>query len=296
MRYALTHATEYTYADEVSASYGRAHLLPRTQPGQRVLQAALSITPAPADSAEHTDFFGNRSSYFAVRQAHTVLEVISRAVLHIDRLPVDVAMLNTLTWEQVRDRLGPTDSARQYLLASRQIRVVRAVSEYAQAVFTTGRPFGDAISALSSQIFHDFEYKAGSTTVRSTLSEVLQQRSGVCQDFAHLAVGCLRSQGLAARYVSGYLETLPPPGQPKLQGADASHAWVSVLLPGHGWIDFDPTNNQFVDHRYLVLAHGRDYSDVPPLKGVIITDAESSTMNVRVDVTPLPDELPEEGF
>ncbi|SDJ28055.1 Transglutaminase-like enzyme, putative cysteine protease [Frankineae bacterium MT45] len=287
MRYSLTHSTTYTYDDEVTTSYGRAHLLPRDLPGQAVLSAELSVTPEPAETREHLDFFGNRSSYFVVRQAHTVLVVTSRCQLEIDRPEVHVAGLNSVTWEQARDGLAGNDLSRQYLLASRQISTAGDVSRYAAEIFTPGRPLGESIVDLTARIHHDFKYKTGSTTVRSTLTEVLANRSGVCQDFAHLAVGCLRSVGLAARYVSGYLETAPPPGMQRLQGADASHAWASVLLPGSGWVDIDPTNNQFVDHRYLILAHGRDYSDVPPLKGVIMTDAKSSTMQVSVDVAPL---------
>ncbi|SOD73410.1 transglutaminase-like putative cysteine protease [Jatrophihabitans sp. GAS493] len=287
MRYSLTHTTTYTYDDEVTASYGRAHLLPHDLTGQAVLSADLVVSPEPAETREHVDFFGNRSSYFVVREAHTILNVTSRCVLEISRPAVDVTTLNGVSWEQARDGLAGNDPARQYLLPSRQIATAGDVSQYAGAIFTPGRPFGEAIADLTSRIYHDFKYKSGSTTVRSTLTEVLANRSGVCQDFAHLAVGCLRSVGLAARYVSGYLETVPPPGKQKLQGADASHAWASVLLPGSGWVDIDPTNNQFVDHRYLILAHGRDYSDVPPLKGVIMTDAKNSSMRVSVDVTPL---------
>jgi transglutaminase-like putative cysteine protease len=159
------------------------------------------------------------------------------------------------------------------------------VRDYASSSFEPGRAIGAVLRDLCSRIHRDFEYRSGSTTVATTVAELLRRRFGVCQDFSHLAVSCLRSAGLTTRYVSGYLETKPPRGRPKLLGADASHAWASVLVPQAGWVDVDPTNDQFVDDRYVVLAHGRDYDDVPPLKGVILSDASYSTMGVSVDVT-----------
>jgi transglutaminase-like putative cysteine protease len=207
----------------------------------------------------------------------------------VDRAAASPDVLDAVSWEQARDGLVADVEARGFVLTSPLVRPTGAVNEYAAQTFTPGRPLGSAVAELCHRIYTDFEYASGSTSVRTTLGEVMHRRKGVCQDFAHLAVGCLRTTGLAARYVSGYLETQPPPGKPKLQGADASHAWASLFVPGAGWIDVDPTNDQFTDARYIVVGWGRDYTDVPPLKGVILTDAEKSTMKVSVDVTRIAD-------
>jgi transglutaminase-like putative cysteine protease len=284
-RYLLVHRTEYSYDDEVTTSYGRAHLVPRDVDGQRCVNNAIDTEPVAAEKRAHVDFFGNRSTYFVVTEPHRSLLVTATSTVLVDRQPVDQARLDGLSWERARDALDPFDEALGFTLPSPLVDLVPAVARYAAAVFTPDRPLGAALVDLLARISSDFEYRTGTTTVRTTLPEVLAKRSGVCQDFAHLTVGCLRSVGLAARYVSGYLETSPPPGEPKLLGADASHAWVSVLVPGVGWVDLDPTNNQFVDDRYVVAAYGRDYTDVPPLKGVIVTDAKHSTLRVSVDLS-----------
>jgi transglutaminase-like putative cysteine protease len=163
------------------------------------------------------------------------------------------------------------------------------VAEFAHDLLRPARSLDEVVVDLLDRIRHGFAYVSGATTVTTTLPEVLAAREGVCQDFAHLAVASLRAVGLAARYVSGYLETRPPPGQPRLIGADASHAWASVFAPGLGWVDFDPTNHKFVDDSYVVVAIGRDYSDVPPLKGVIFSESTENTLQVSVDMAPLVD-------
>jgi len=283
--YRVAHTTEYSYSDYVSASYGRAHLLPRRSDGQQVLATTIQIDPGPDELRSHTDFFGNHSTYYCVRTPHQRLRVVASSDVAIERRAASSEELNSITWEEARDHLGEDVQARAFTVNSPLITVTRSVASYAAASFTDGRPLGDAINDLMARIHHDVEYVAGATNVKTTLGEVLRGRRGVCQDFAQLTVGCLRSAGVPARYVSGYLETTPPPGQPKLQGADASHAWAAVRVPGLDWVDLDPTNNQLVDDRYVVSAWGRDYSDVPPLKGVILTQAEKSAMEVRVDVT-----------
>jgi transglutaminase-like putative cysteine protease len=283
-RYRVVHRTEYKYSAEVTRSYGHANLMPRDTDGQRRLSSELTSEPTAAELHEHTDFFGNTSAYFAVYEPHTELTVIATSEVDISRTTVAPADLDNLDWTSARERLASDIEARSFLIGSPLVRLTEAVADYAAAVFRPGTGLGSAISALTSKIYHDFEYLPGATSVRTTLGEILKSRQGVCQDFAHLAVGCLRSVGLPARYVSGYLETQPPPGQPKLQGADASHAWAEVLVPGSGWIGLDPTNDQFVGPSYVITAWGRDYSDVPPLTGVIITDAKSSSMRVSVDV------------
>jgi transglutaminase-like putative cysteine protease len=284
-RYELVHQTRYEYEATVERSYGRAHLRPGDVPGQHCVSCELEISPAPADISEHTDYFGNISTFYLVRRPHTSLVVTARSVLEVERAPVDLATLDRQPWENVRTRLAQHIAVGEYRLPSPRIRPSTEVADYARTIFTPGRPIAESLDDLVRRIYGDFTYRSGATTVRSTLTQLLEQREGVCQDFAHLAVGCLRSVGLAARYVSGYLQTRPAPGTQKLQGADASHAWASVFVPGAGWLDLDPTNNQWIDDRYLVVANGRDYGDVPPLKGIIVTESASSTMTVGVDVT-----------
>ncbi len=280
-RYELTHVTRYAYEQPVFASYGRAHLKPVTDAGQRCLESEVAVTPTPADVGEHVDYFGNTSTFFCVRQPHTTLTVTARSTIDVDRPAV---ALPDQPWEQVRAGLAAHPGAIEFTLPSPRIQTSDVVRAYAASVFTPGRAIEEALRALIDRVHGDFRYKPGSTTVQTTLPELFTLREGVCQDFAHLAVGCLRAVGLSARYVSGYLETQPPPGRPKLRGADASHAWVSVFVPGAGWVDIDPTNDTFIDSRYLVVGWGRDYGDVPPLKGVIMTDSRKSTMQVEVDV------------
>lgn len=291
--YRLTHRTEYGYDDDVFTSYGRAHLIPRHGGGQRRLSAELDIEPTPAELTEHTDFFGNRSTYFSVRTPHRDLVVTSRCVLAIDRPEVDREALRGLRAKSVRDLLADRTErsedlleARPFLLPSPMIGRAPAVAEWASDLLRAGRSLDEVLVDLLARI-GEFAYVSGATDVSTTVTEVLTRREGVCQDFAHLGVAALRAVGLAARYVSGYLETRPPPGRPRLVGADASHAWVSVFAPGVGWVDLDPTNHKFVDDSYVVAAIGRDYGDVPPLRGVIFTESTESTMRVSVDMAPL---------
>jgi transglutaminase-like putative cysteine protease len=288
--YRVVHRTEYRYESEVSSSYGELYVLPRDTPGQVCRSSRVHIEPQPRDYRERSDFYGNRAAYFAVLEPHTRLAVTAESVVDVSRpgsipLPVDQA------WEKLRDRLRlPADNAfdaRDFLLDSPKVVVSPAVAAYAAASFPAGRPLTEALSDLTSRIHADFAYKPGATSVQTTLTELLDHREGVCQDFAHLAVGCLRSVGLAARYVSGYLETTPPPGRPRIVGADVSHAWTSVFVPDAGWVDIDPTNDRFVDDRYVITACGRDYSDVSPLKGVIYTESTTNELHVSVDVAPL---------
>jgi transglutaminase-like putative cysteine protease len=283
--YRITHRTTYGYDDDVGESFGRAHLLPRDRPGQTCLDALVTVTPRPAELREHTDWFGNRATYFAVTQRHRLLAVLAESTVAVAERPAQAA---TPPWEAVRDRLrGATDplllDARAYALPSPRLPVHAEVAAYARASFPAGRPVAEAAVDLCERIHRDFRYVSGSSTVGSTVPELLDRGAGVCQDFAHLAVAGLRAMGLAARYVSGYLETTPPPGRPRMVGADASHAWVSVCT-GADWLDLDPTNDQLADASYVELAHGRDYGDVPPLTGVIFADSTESVMDVAVDM------------
>jgi transglutaminase-like putative cysteine protease len=289
--YQVTHTTEYRYPATVSSSFGQAVILPRDLPSQVCLRRSLVIAPEPHDLRERLDFFGNRVAYFAVLAPHTRLSVTATSLVRVSARPGPDG-LTAPGWEHARDRLRHgselTDrDARQFVLDSPRVSGSPALVEYARPSFRPGRSVLAASVDLSSRIYRDFEFQPGATKVSTTIEEVLQRRAGVCQDFAHLAVGCLRSLGLAARYVSGYLETRPPPGKERLVGADVSHAWMSVFVPGAGWVDLDPTNDKLVDDRYVTTAWGRDYSDVAPLKGVIFTDGDDHRLRVSVDVLPV---------
>lgn len=282
--YQVVHRTDYTYDDVVNESHGRAHLMPRDEPGQRVIMRSVVVDPEPDELHEHLDYYGNRSTYFRLTSKHRSLSVTSSCQVEVERDPVP--------WSAMDDARGAAADdvdllARELLLPSPLIPRSGAVAAYAASALPPGQPVGQALAGLLDRIQADFTYRAGSTTVSTPLEVLLEQRTGVCQDFAHLMIGCLRAAGFSARYVSGYLQTMPPPGQPRLVGADASHAWVSVLVPGLGWIDLDPTNHQQVGQSYVVVARGRDYGDVPPLKGVIFTKSKKSALHVSVDVQPV---------
>jgi len=292
MRYRIVHRTEYEYGSQVAESFNEARMLPRELAGQRCLERHLRIVPAPADYHERDDFFGNRVASFA--HHHPYERLLVEAVSLVETRPaVALDLLAATPWEQVHDRLhhdpDPTCiEARQFVLDSPLVTVTGALRAYAEGSFVPGRPFADAVIDLSSRIHTDFTYKPGSTTLRTAADEALAGRRGVCQDFAHVLIGGIRSMGLAARYVSGYLETRPPAGQPKLVGADASHAWVTAFVPGSGWIGLDPTNDIVPGERHVTTAWGRDYTDVTPLKGVLFTDGGEHELTVAVDVTPVP--------
>jgi transglutaminase-like putative cysteine protease len=291
--YRVTHRTEYGYEREVSESYGQLHLLPRELPGQRLRTAAVAIDPVPEIYRERVDFFGNRTGFFAIHEPHLALTVTATSTVDVDDRTDGLSLFGHRPWEEVSEQIEQRTAAErieavQFTLDSPLVKASDELREYASTAFTPGRPLLEAVASLSSQIYADFEYKPGSTSVNTPLAKVFEQRQGVCQDFAHLGIACLRSLGLPARYVSGYLETDPPPGADKLQGADGSHAWLSVLVPEAGWLDVDPTNDQFVNGRYVVTAHGRDYRDVPPLNGVIYTGGKTKSLQVKVDVVAEP--------
>jgi transglutaminase-like putative cysteine protease len=303
MTFRITHRTTYTYADPVTLGYGVLHMIPRDFPGQVCRSAAVRIDPLPDFYQERPDFFGNRMSYFEIRTSHRELGVVSTSEVEVDT-ESRPAPSGAMAWEEARDRVHPparaTDSdgarggsealdpealdARQYTLDSPLVFPSPALAEYAAGSFTPGRGVMDALVHLAERIHDDFRYEAGVTSVTTTVEEAFEKRAGVCQDFAHVVIGCLRSVGLAARYVSGYLETDPPPGQPRMRGADVSHAWASLFVPGEGWLDVDPTNRQLTNDRYTTTAWGRDYGDVPPLKGVIFTEGAEHDLEVLVDV------------
>ncbi len=292
MPFRIVHQTSYAYESTVSASYGTVHLLPRDTPYQRVVSARMDITPEPNTYSEHADFYGNKVSNFAVLNGHSALTVTATSVVSVTGAPA-LTFGAGPSWESVAESLRTSLDAdlldaRQFVLDSPSSASTSEVRAYALSSLTPGRPLVDVLSDLTGRINADFEYVPGVTDLTTSPDDLLNLRKGVCQDFAHLQIACLRSFGLAARYVSGYLETEPPPGQVRLQGADVSHAWVSAFVPTIGWVDVDPTNNLFVGSRHICTAWGRDYDDVSPLRGVIFTEAKSNTMTVSVDVTSEP--------
>lgn len=289
-RYEVRHVTRYRYEEDVTASFERAMLRPRETPQQRVLEHAIEITPEPDRLDESLDAFGNYTHYVEISTPHTELTVLKRSLIEIEWPLADLSSLNRWTVRSAADALAADPAVDAFeraaaTLPSRMVTLEREVREFAAALLPDDRPLGEAIEAVYREIHAGFRYDQGATSVSTTLPELLHARAGVCQDFAHLGVACFRAVGLPARYVSGYIETTPAPGTVKLEGSDASHAWVSVMVPGGGWVDLDPTNNHLADSRYIVTAWGRDYRDVSPLKGIIFTEGKGSTLSVAVDVT-----------
>jgi transglutaminase-like putative cysteine protease len=291
----ITHETRYEYAPPVETAQHVAHLRPLDLPWQRVLKHELDITPGPTQHSETADVYGNTRSFFSLQGLHEELIVVSRSTV----VTADPPTPRTgLPWEQVRERFryhagAAYDGAAEFVFASPYVPRHEDFAAYARPSFTSGMPVLLAARDLMDRIHTDFTYEADATEVNTPALEALAQRKGVCQDFAHIMVACLRAMGLAARYVSGYLLTEPPPGQPRLVGSDASHAWVSVYVPVEGgggqWCDLDPTNNRAPGEDYVTLAIGRDYSDVSPMRGVIHGGA-NHTLHVGVTVEPVIDE------
>lgn len=291
-RHRVTHRTEYRYSDVVTSSYGRGFLTPRDSVRQRRVAHRLLIEPAPADSSTSTDSYGNISSYFHVTEPHRALKVVSDSVVDVsapapDRYAGGPAVR---PWEEARPAGPGAALAAEFTLDLNPPEITDEVREYAAPSFTSGRPLIEVLRDLASRIFTDFTYRSGSTTISTGVGEVLAAREGVCQDFARLAIACLRANGLAASYVSGYLATDPPRGKDRMIGIDATHAWAAVWTPHDPgqfeWLGLDPTNDQMVDERYIVVGRGRDYADVPPLRGIIYTESEHSAIDVAVDVMP----------
>ncbi|MCE5291708.1 MAG: transglutaminase family protein [Nocardiaceae bacterium] len=287
-RYRITHTTTYEYSNWVSSSYGRGYLTPRDTAHQTLVDHGVTVDPQAADFALGHDSYGNSMLYFHVTEPHCTLVVTGTSTVEVDPVAPDPKLL-AQPWEKAIPDGTTRESVAgiEFVLDLDPPEITADVRAYAATSFTPGRPIGEAIADLNHRIFTDFTYESGATNVSTRVAEVLRDRSGVCQDFARLAVACLRSVGLAGRYVSGYLATDPPPGKERMIGVDATHAWADVRIGPDTWLGFDPTNDQFVDERYVVVAWGRDYADVPPLRGVIYTEAESSTIHVSVDVAPL---------
>jgi len=289
--YNIMHRTTYRYGYPVSVGDHVACLKPRSFPQNRLLHNTLLIRPAPTTLTERLDYFGNLLSFFTIEEPHKELIVESRTQVAVDPnadLDVEPRRVSSIAWEcstkALQKDLSPASlAAYQFQFESPRIRLRPEFAEYALESFLPGRPMREALLGLTARIHADFRFDSRVTTVRTPTEEVFKKRRGVCQDFAHLEIACLRSINIAARYVSGYLRTYPPAGKPRLIGADASHAWVSAYSRDLGWIDVDPTNNVAPTDGHVTLAWGRDYSDVSPLRGLILGGG-SSAIKVEVDM------------
>lgn len=291
MNYRIVHITEYEYSGMVGLCHNEARLKPRSLPHQTCLNSNVTISPKPVDYLERIDFFGNTVSYFSVQQSHEKLTITATSEVSISPERDLFDSGNNQSWEEVVnwlkvDRSGDFLEILQYTIDSPMAESTEELHKYALESFKPGTALIDAVNDLMCRIYQDFTYDPGFTTIATPLSDVLEHRRGVCQDFAHLAIACIRSLGLAARYVSGYIETLPPPGKEKLVGTDASHAWFSVYFPDTGWLDFDPTNNQMPMDKHITVAWGRDFNDVTPLKGIAFGGGQHK-LYVSVDVSSL---------
>jgi transglutaminase-like putative cysteine protease len=288
--YRIEHETRYVHASGVSTSQHVAYLTPRTLPRQSVRWHELLIEPAPASRAQRIDYYGNAVDQFTILTPYDEMCVVGRSVVAVSATGPSPVLDTGAPWEAVREELfyhrgAPYEDAAEFSYPSPYIVTAPELAEFARESFAPHRPLVAAAVDLMHRIHAGFIFDSGSTTIATPVTLVLADRRGVCQDFAHLQIGCLRSLGLAARYVSGYLSTDPPPGQPRLVGADASHAWLSVWCPELGWVDLDPTNDVLPSQRHVTLAWGRDYGDVSPLRGVVL-GGRAHTLRVGVSVTP----------
>ncbi len=289
MIYKISHRTMYKYKYPVSVGDHVACLKPRSFLQNQLKKYELLIHPAPVTLTERTDYFGNQLCFFTVQEPHEELIVESKSEVVItgtSREPQEVCGWEESARELRDDHTPEALAAYQFQFESPRIRIRAEFAEYARESFAPGRPMREALLDLTSRIHHDFKFDSKVTTVRTPTEEVFKKRRGVCQDFAHVQIACLRSINLAARYVSGYLRTYPPPGKPRLVGADASHAWVSAYCRGMGWMDMDPTNNVAPSDGHVTLAWGRDYGDVSPLRGLILGGGGHS-LEVGVDMEPI---------
>ncbi len=290
MDYRITHRTVYEYSEAVTVSHHAARLLPMSSETQRVSGSSLNIFPQAAVRKESRDYFGNAVCSFAIQEIHRRFEVVARSDVTVNVATTPVLTLSP-AWEEVvgsfRDPVSPSDVVPyEFCMESPHIRLLPEYAEYARKSFPPGTPLLVGARDIMRRIHADFRYDSVATTVATPIEEVWEHRGGVCQDFAHVAIACLRSFGLPARYVSGYLRTHPAPGRARLVGADASHAWFSVFCLVNGWVDFDPTNAIIPSDEHITVAVGRDFNDVSPLSG-ILTGGGEHKVRVSVDVEPL---------
>ncbi len=286
MKYTIQHTTAYTYLEPVSLCHNIARLMPRDTKGQICRDTIIQITPQPDRINEYEDFFGNKIIYFSIEKEHWELTVqVTSEVERKSGRVVSESGTSDSKLDEQRKVISEDEllDVKQYIFATPMTSWNEEILIYASRSFTPDRSVFEAAEDLTKRIYTDFEYKPGHTTIATPLSVVIKERKGVCQDFAHLAIACLRSVGLSARYVSGYIETFSPEGVEKLIGSDASHAWFSVFIPEKGWVDFDPTNNSIVSDQHITIGWGRDYADIAPMEGIILSSG-SHELTVSVDV------------
>ncbi len=291
MKYDLVHRTTYEYSEPVTISHHAARMKPKPLANQQREHFTLEIEPEPTLRKVRTDYFGNRIFFFSIQEVHQRLDIVARSRVTVSATTPPVPSLSP-TWEKVVEMFSDPVSPEvvvpyQFAFKSPLLQASPQLADYARTSFANGVPLLVGALDLNRRIFRDFKYDPVATTVATPLEEVLEKRCGVCQDFAHLGIASLRSLGLPARYVSGYLRTHAPPGKQKLTGADASHAWFSLYCPGVGWVDFDPTNNLIPGEDHITVAYGRDFGDVSPLSG-ILTGGGKHEVKVAVDVAPMP--------
>ncbi len=290
MNYDVSHRTVYRFSSPVLQSQHVVHMSPRPVDRQRVKGHTLVIEPAPTIRTERVDYFGNRVVLFDIEQEHKELVVHARSTVRVTA-PTPVDFSKSTPWEELAHRVADPRSGTdlevvRYACVSKHTRTTHDIAEYAEQSFPAGRPVLAGAWHLVERIYRDFTFDSTATDISTPITQVLQQRRGVCQDFSHLVLACLRSLRLPARYVSGYILTRPPPGTPRLAGADASHAWISVWSPEFGWVDFDPTNGLSPKDEHISIAFGRDYDDVCPIGGILLGGSEHS-VRVGVDVIPI---------
>ena len=290
MRFRVRHITHYKYANRVNHCYNLANVIPRDTARQQCLKTRVTVSPTPAISSKRTDYFGNKAYHFEIQQPHTELIITADSEIQIDDRDRELNLDLGKSYGHALDYMATTTksatlNAREFLLNSPMVEISGELAEYARPSFDSNRSLRSCVNDLTSRIFSDFTYDPGFSTLATPLADVLQHRRGVCQDFAHLQVACLRSMGIPAKYVSGYIETLPKPGEQKLVGADATHAWIAYFCPEEGWVEFDPTNDTHAGSQHIVTAFGRDYLDVTPVKGVIFGGGARPILQVSVDVS-----------
>lgn len=289
MRYRIRHTTKYAYSEPVAVCHNLVRLAPRATERQAVRSYRLVVAPEPSDLVQRDDPLGNRVDYFSIQEAHHGLSLSAFSEIEVKESAS--AVMGSTTVEQLQEDLRRRDKpntaeAYRFVFPSHHVPLLHRLKQYGEVSFAPTRSVIEGARELTTRIYNDFEYDPRATNVSTPISEAFEKRAGVCQDFAHLQIACLRTLGVPARYVSGYLRTIPPEGQERLVGADASHAWVSVYCGSAGWVDFDPTNDCIPGGDHVTVGYGRDYADVCPIQGVFVGGGQH-TMEVSVDVEPL---------
>jgi len=285
--YKIIHKTKYSYEDYVSYCHNIAHMYPLTHQYQDCFRTHVNVHPKPVVSSFRRDYFGNQVFFFSVEDVHKNLEVtVESSVRTHPQMVLDLG--RSTPWEKIfplvsESNLEQDINSLEFVQPSSYVRLKDQFSEFIKPIFVTGKPVFVATLELAEFVFKNFKYDTKATNINTPIEQVLNERKGVCQDFSHLCLAALRSIRIPARYISGYLETIPPPGKAKLQGSDATHAWISVYCPDMGWMDFDPTNGKRITEEYIITAIGRDYSDVSPLKGILFGGGKHK-LTVEVDV------------